>query len=266
MAVNISLAAEPIFHLGSLAVTNAMFTALVVTALLLVLGLVIRLGFRKIPRTGQSIFEMIYLFLVDTAESVTGNRDVARDLFPLLVTAFVFITLSNWLGLVPGVGSIGVHEMLHGEATIVPIVRAPTSDLNTTIALALCSVVYVQYLAIKYRGAKKYLGTFFNFSSPIYFMVGLLELLSEILRVISYSFRLFGNVFAGEVLIAILLFLTATLAPILPVLPLPFYGLEMFVGVVQAIVFCFLTIVFAGIATADHGDHGDAHAKAAVSK
>jgi F-type H+-transporting ATPase subunit a len=262
----ISLAAEPVFHIANLAITNSMLTAVAISVVLIVLALLIRIGMRKVPKTGQSVFEMIYTFLLDTAESVTGNRKVAVDLFPFLVTAFVFIAFSNWFGLIPGVSSIGHREVLNGVSQIVPVVRAPTSDLNMVIALALCSTIFVQYLAIKYRGFKAYLGTFFNFSSPVYFMVGILELLSELLRVISYSFRLFGNVFAGEVLIAILLFLTATLAPILPILPLPFYALELFVGMVQAIVFCFLTIVFAGIATADHGDHGNAHAEPALSK
>ncbi|HSI21301.1 MAG TPA: F0F1 ATP synthase subunit A [Verrucomicrobiae bacterium] len=266
MSVLISIAAEPVFHLGHLTVTNSMLTAAGVSLFLVIVALLVRLSLRKIPKTGQSIFELIYGFLVDSAESVTGNRNVARDLFPFVVTAFIFIVASNWFGLIPGVGSIGVHALHHGEEVLVPIVRAPTSDLNTVLALALCSVLYVQYLAIKYRGVKSYVGTFINFSSPINFFVGILELLSEILRVISYSFRLFGNVFAGEVLIAILLFLTATLAPILPILPLPFYALELFVGAVQGIVFCFLTIVFAGIATADHGGHGDSHAEPAVSK
>jgi F-type H+-transporting ATPase subunit a len=266
MPVSISLAAEPVFHLGTLAVTNSMLTAVGVSLLLIIIGLTIRLSLQKIPRTAQGVFELIYGFLVDAAESVTGNRDVARDLFPFIVTAFIFITVSNWLGLIPGVGSIGHHEVVKGFEQFVPIVRAPTSDLNMVIALAVCSVIYVQYLAIKYRGAKKYLGTFFNFSSPIYFMVGILELLSEILRILSYSFRLFGNVFAGEVLIAILLFLTSTLLPIIPIIPLPFYGLEMFVGIVQAIVFCFLTIIFAGLATADHPEsHDPEPAKVAVS-
>ncbi len=269
MPVVISLAAEPVFHLGTLAVTNSMLTAVGISLLCLIFGIFVRLALRQIPKTGQSIFEFIYDFLVDAAEKVTGKREVARDLFPFIVTAFLFIVLSNWFGLIPGVGSIVVN---HGVGPV-PIVRAPTSDLNMVIALALCSVIYVQYLAIKYRGIKSYLGTFFNFSSPIYFMVGILELLSELMRVISYSFRLFGNVFAGEVLIAILLYLTSTLAPILPVLPLPFYFLEMFVGVVQAIVFCFLTIVFTGIAVASHDEAGHAHdepaldpAKMAVSK
>lgn len=257
MAVAISLAAEPVFHLGSLTVTNSMLTAVALSLLLTIAALFIRVSLRKVPGTGQNIFEAVYGFLVGTAENVTGNRAVAKDLFPFLATAFLFIIISNWSGLIPGVGSIGYEAVHHGEHVLIPLVRAPTSDLNTVIGLALCSVIYVQYLAVKYRGTRNYLGTFFNFSSPIYFMVGVLELLSEILRVISYSFRLFGNVFAGEVLIAILLFLTATLAPLVPILPLPFYFLELFVGAIQAIVFCFLTIVFAGIATASHGEHAD---------
>jgi len=259
MAADISIAAEPVFHLGTLTVTNSMLTAAILTVSLVILALFIRRALKPVPGTGQNIFELIYTGFIDISEKVTGNRAVARDLFPFIITAFLFIVLSNWSGLLPIMGSIGIHE---GDK-LVPLFRAPTSDLNTVIALALCSVAYVQYLGVKHRGAKNYLHTFFNFSSPIYFFVGILELIAEFTRIISYSFRLFGNVFAGEVLISVILYLTMTLAPFLPILPLPFYFLEIFVGVIQGLVFSFLTIVFAGIATADHGD---SHAEPAVSK
>ncbi len=262
MAADISIAAEPVLHLGTLTVTNSMLMAVIITVILTCIAIWVRSSLRPVPKTGQNIFELIYTGFIDISEKVTGNRDVARDLFPFIISAFLFIVLSNWSGLLPVMGSILVH---HGEHSV-PLLRAPTADLNTVIALALCTVVMVQYLGIKYRGAKGYLHTFFNFSSPIYFFVGILELIAEFTRIISYSFRLFGNVFAGEVLISVILFLTISLAPVFPILPLPFYFLEMFVGVIQGLVFCFLTIVFAGIATADHGDgHSEPHAKAAVS-
>jgi F-type H+-transporting ATPase subunit a len=255
----ISLAAEPIFQLAGVPVTNSMLTALLVSGSLVIVAVLLRLRLKQVPRAFQSTFELLYAFFVQTAERVTGNPRLARDLFPLVTTSFLFILVSNWSGLLPVMGSVGIHESHHG---LVPLLRAPTSDLNTVIALALCSVVYVQALAIKYRGIRSYLHGFFNFSSPISFFTGLIELLSEGMRIISYSFRLFGNVFAGEVLIATVLFLTMTLVPLVPVVPLPFYGLELFVGFVQALVFAFLTIVFAGIAAASH----DSHPKAAASK
>jgi F-type H+-transporting ATPase subunit a len=255
MAAEISLAAEPILHLGSLTVTNSMFTAVLLTVVFIFIAAVLRRGLSQIPSAAQSVAEMVYDGLISTAEKVTGRRDVAKDLFPFIMTAFFFIVFSNWSGLLPGVGSILIEGSHHGKPAMVPLFRAPTADLNTVIALALCSVFYVQYLAIKYRGARDYLSTFFNFNSPIYFFVGLIEFVSEWTRIISYSFRLFGNVFAGEVLIATIVLLTATLAPIIPIIPLPFYFLELFVGIIQALVFCFLTIVFAGIATASHGEH-----------
>jgi F-type H+-transporting ATPase subunit a len=263
MAAEISLAAEPIHHIGAFTVTNSMLTAVIISVVFIVLALVLRMRLSTIPSSGQSILEMVYDGVISITERVTGNRHVAKDLFPFVVTAFFFIVFSNWSGIMPGVGSILIEGYHHGKPALVPLFRAPTADLNTVIALALCSVIYVQYLAMKYRGVRDYFSTFFNFNSPIYFFVGIIEFVSEWTRVISYSFRLFGNVFAGEVLIATIVLLTATLAPILPFLPLPFYFLEIFVGLVQALVFCFLTIVFAGIATAAHGEHAQLASTAA---
>lgn len=177
---------------------------------------------------------------------MVGRADVTRAIFPFVFAAFFFIVLSNWSGLIPGFSSITIGS--------VPLFRAPTSDLNTVIALALCSVIYVQYLGIKYRGARKYLAVFFNFQSPIYFFVGILELISELIRPISYSFRLFGNIFAGEVLLTVIIYLNSTFLPYFPIIPIPFYTLEIFVGLIQALVFCFLTIVFTAIAIGDHGE------------
>ncbi len=244
--MNISLAAEPIFSISGLTITNSAFTAVLVSFALIIIAAVLRVGLLTIPKRAQTLAEMIYDGLLGITKNVIGREDVAQELFPFIITAFFFIVISNWSGLIPGFSSI-----LHGET---PVFRAPTSDLNTVIALALCSVAYVQYLGFKYRGIKGYLSTFFNFSGPIYFAVGIIELISEIMRPISYSFRLFGNVFAGEVLLAVIIFLNSTFLPFTPIIPLPFYALELFVGVIQALVFCFLTIVFASIAISDHGE------------
>jgi len=253
--VNISLAAEPVFHLGNTPISNSIFTGWIIVALLVIGALVFRATLKKIPGKIQSVIEMIYSYLLTTTENVIGRKDVADNLFPFILTAFLFILVSNWSGLLPGFGSFGVKEVLEGHDTLVPLFRSPTADLNTVLAMAVASVIYVQYLGFKYLGTKKHLKKFFNFSGPIYTFVGLIELVSEFTRIISFTFRLFGNVFAGEVLISVIFYLTYTLLPYVAILPLPFFMLELFVGMIQAFVFCFLTIVFTAIAVADHGDH-----------
>ncbi len=133
------------------------------------------------------------------------------------------------------------------EAIFVPYLRAGTADLNMTIALGLMSIVIVQIMGVAHQKIG-YFGKFINFSGPIEFFVGFLEIISEISRVISFAFRLFGNVFAGEVLLAVI----GSLVPIIA--PMPFYGLEIFVGFIQALVFAMLSVVFFNMATLGHGD------------
>lgn len=257
MAVAISLAAEPVIHIFNIPITNSIVTGWVISVILIVAAIILRKGLKKIPGKFQNVIEMIFGGLLSTTEKVIGRKDVAKDIFPFVITAFFFITLSNWSGLLPGFGSFGIREVHDGVAGITPFFRAPTADLNTVLAMALISVTYVQYLGVKYTGRKAYLGKFFNFSNPIYTFVGIVELISEFTRIISYTFRLFGNVFAGEVLISVIFYLTYTLLPYVAILPLPFFFLELFVGMIQAFVFCFLTIVFTAIAVVDHGAHPD---------
>ncbi len=140
------------------------------------------------------------------------------------------------------------EEKSEHHAVMTPIFRANTADLNTTIALGLLTIVFVQMFGFMHLQLG-YLGKFFNFSSPIMFFVGLLEIISEFAKIISFAFRLFGNVFAGEVLIAVLLYITKV------VIPIPFYGLELFVGMMQALVFSMLSLVFYNMATQSHAEH-----------
>lgn len=138
------------------------------------------------------------------------------------------------------------QEESHTE--FIPLFRAGTADLNTTLALALISVIATQAIGIKYLGIP-YFGKFFNFKSPVFFFVGILELISEIAKIISFAFRLFGNIFAGEVLLVVIAFLIPILVPV------PFIGLEIFVGAIQALVFMMLSIVFMSMATHGHDEH-----------
>lgn len=139
-------------------------------------------------------------------------------------------------------------EVAEKEAVFVPYLRAGTADLNTTLALGLFSQVMAQIIGVKYLGLS-YFKKFFNFKDPIMMFVGVLELVSEFSKVLSYAFRLFGNIFAGEVLLVVM----SALIPV--VVPMPFYGLEIFVGFIQALVFSLLSLVFFNIATLGHDEH-----------
>ena len=248
-----------------------------------------------LPRGLQNVFEMIIEMLYGLAESVLGKR--AKQVFWLGATIFLFVLFANWLELFPGVDSVGILEHpkepgiaysrngallslpeVKNEAPkteakpaeqeyqgweLVPFVRAAATDLNVTLAIALISVVMTQVygfqaLGIQYMGkflATKRLGDG-NPMGLIDLIVGALELISEFAKIVSFTFRLFGNIFAGQVLLFVM---AAFLIPFLVFGTLIFYGLEVFVGLIQAIVFMMLTFVFIAMATAGHG--GEEHAE-----
>jgi len=158
--------------------------------------------------------------------------------FPIFAGFFLYILLNNWFGLLPGIGSLLFHHL--------PIFRGNNADLNATISLALIAFVLIQLNGMKYLGVKGYLKKFFNISNPINFFVGILETISEFSKIISFSFRLFGNIFAGEVLITIMAFLIPVLVTF------PFLLLEVFVGLIQALVFSMLSAVFLSMAISHH--------------
>lgn len=237
--MEISLAAEKIAHIGPLPITNSMALSWIATIGLIILGLLATRNIKLVPSGIQNFFEMIIEFLFNTVNSVLENETISKKYFPLLATIFIFIITNNWLGLIPGVGTIGIHEIVGGKATLVPLLRSGNADLNTTLALAVTAVIAIQVFGVSAIGAVKYSKKFFNFSNgPIYLFVGLLEFIGEFARMISFSFRLFGNIFAGEVLLTVVAFLVPVFAP------LPFFALELFVGFVQALVFTMLTLVF----------------------
>lgn len=216
---------------------------------LILLGLAAFFIFRKlsiVPNFLQNILEFFMEGFLRTMEGVFGSREKAEKYFPVVATIFLFVLISNWLGIFPGIGSIGFYEEIQGEKVFVPFFRSAASDLNFTLALAVVAVFLVNILGITAVGAGKHISKFFSFKGPIDFFVGLLEFISEIAKMISFSFRLFGNVFAGEVLLVI----TAFLIPYL--IPVPFLMLEIFVGFVQALVFAMLTMVFISIAVTHH--------------
>ena len=240
--LNISLVAEKIFSIGSLPVTNALLLAFLVLVVLAVLAVILKNKLKMVPGMLQNVSEVVIEGALGLMDSVLGDRKKSEKYLPLVFTIFIFILFSNWSGLIPGVGSITVGQ----GAGAVPLLRSPASDLNLTLALALIAVTMVNVFAISIVGLKERVSVFINFKSPINLFVGLLELISEFARIISFTFRLFGNVFAGEVLLAIM----ALLVPYL--VPLPFMFLEVFVGFIQAFIFGMLTLIFVALATTPH--------------
>ncbi len=245
--MQISLRAEEIFHIGSFPVTNSVLLASATLVVLAVFALVLRRGMRMVPGGIQNIAEIIIGGALGLMDSVLGDRRKSEKYLPLVLTVFLFILFSNWLGLLPGVGSLVVRS----DGGAVPLLRSPAADLNFTLALALLAVTFSNALGIAVLGFKGRLSTFFNFKDPISFFVGILELISEFAKIISFSFRLFGNVFAGEVLLTIMAFLLPYVAPV------PFMFLEIFVGFIQAFIFGMLTLVFLSMATS--GGHDGEH-------
>ncbi len=238
---HISLAAEKLWEFSGLPITNALLTTWFVMGIISVLAFLATRRLRMVPSHGQSMAELIVGGLYDFFQTVSGKH-IAR-FFPLLASLFLFIIIANWVGLLPGVGTVG---FFHGEE-FTPLLRGATADLNTTLALALVAVFAIQYFGFTTVGFH-YSSRFLNFTSPIYFVLGILEFVSELSKVISFAFRLFGNIFAGEVLLAVMAFLMPF------VVPLPFLMLELFVGFIQALVFSMLTAVFLGVAVS-HGEH-----------
>lgn len=244
-----TLASEPIFHIGSFEVRNTLITSAMTILLLLTIGLVLkRKKYALVPGGFQNFIESIVEGLFDFFDSVVGDRKKTEKFFPIVATIFFFVIISNWMGLMPGFGSIGLWETHEGHTVLVPFLRSTYADINTTFALSLIAVTSCQVMGFAMLGFKGYGGKFFinPFRDPIGSFVGILELFSEFSKMISFSFRLFGNVFAGEVLLVVITFLVPYIAP------LPFYGLEIFVGFIQALVFSFLTLVFLNLATTSH--------------
>lgn len=328
---HVSIAAEPLWPTNAF-FTNSLLTTFIVDLILIGLAFAARSQIKEIPTGLGNFMEMVVESLYNLTESVAGKN--ARKFFPWVATIFLFVIISNYSGLIPGVGSIGLeyadadayHALLegdaaghadvivtedavvvaeaehgaeaehaaeaehgaaaesvteteaehgteavataegeHGEAAedahhslFVPLFRAPSADLNVTFALALITMILVQYFGFQSLGSN-YFTKFFNFNTGKGFMrgifafSGILELVSEFAKIISFAFRLFGNIFAGEVLLGVMAFLVAFLVPV------AFYGLELFVGFIQALVFMMLAVVFFSTAVVSHGDHGDDH-------
>ncbi len=269
---HIQIPAEAIAGVGTFPITNTMLAGWISVIVILAITLRAVGQSRDVPGRMQGFVEVVIGFFLNLCESVAG-RERGRRFFPIVGSIFLFLVVSNWMGLLPGYTTIEIREWHapvsaeaatekkddhaaeddHGKSGVVPLLRAASSDLNTTLALGLISVLLTQVYGLRYLKGE-YIQRFLNFrEGPIGFYVGILELIGEFAKIISFTFRLFGNIFAGEVLLAVIVFLLPWVAV------LPFLGLEFFVGLIQAFVFAVLTLVFMTLATTSHAHHEDGH-------
>ncbi len=246
MHETVSIAAEKVFQIGPLAINNALLTTWLVMAVLIAFAYFAGKSIKKVPGQLQNFAEMIIENLYETIENIAGEN--TTRFFPILATFFIFIITANYFGLLPGIGTIGLFQTHDGHEAFIPLFRSANADINLTLALALVSVVITHYYAVTTVGIKSYLARYFSLN-PIYLFVGLLEIVAEFTKLVSLSFRLFGNIFAGEALLVTISGLFAFIAP------LPFMMLELLVGFVQATVFMMLTLVFMSILAEKHEAH-----------
>jgi F-type H+-transporting ATPase subunit a len=200
--------------------------------------LVIRKNLKAIPGTLQLICESFIEYFRNFTEQIAGK--FTNAIFPWFASFFIFIFFSNILGIIPGFGTIGFFSGGDETGTFSPLLRTATSDINLTLALAIVSIVATHALSIRYNGIWEYLKRWFSLN-PMYLFVGLIELFSEIMKIVSFSFRLFGNIYAGKVVLH-------TISEMVPIIaPVPFLMLETIIALVQALVFSMLTMVFMSI-------------------
>ena len=323
---HIQLPAETVFKLPffftDYSVTNTSISLWIAILLLILISFLGTRNRKDVPGRLQNFLEIIVEFFLNLVESVSGSK-AGRKFLPVVMTIFLCVITSNWLGILPGVGTVGLvetaevlcehksHHLHHSDyhhsddhhdshhsskctddvlkeigdekltpfqgtgflkiivpgtkdeetkklSTVVgdsntgrllPIIRGASTDLNTSLAIGIVAMIFVQIWGFQALGIKGYGSKFISFKSPIMFFVGLLELIAEIARIISFTFRLFGNMFAGEVLLVAMAFLI----PLIGIIP--FMGLELFVGLIQAFIFAMLTLVFGVSAIADHNEH-----------
>ena len=303
---HISIPAEPLLKHSLFGIWNLTNSILVTWIVIILLTIVSFYGTRNLKETPgrfQCLLESIIEYFVGLAEDIGGKN--GRKFLPLILTIFIFIVASNWIGILPGFGTIGIlehakdyihhkeeiaekaHEKLDLKSVklhiyegngpiailplgsvnneidahtyehdgvpknkragvLIPFLRSANTDINTTLALAIVAMIMIHWWGLRQLGTRKHLSKFFTFKGGVVgFFVGLIEAISEIARVISFTFRLFGNIFAGEVLLMTMAFLI----PLVGIIP--FLGLELFVGLIQAFIFAILTLVFASTATSD---------------
>jgi len=261
----VELPSEPVFHIGHFSVTNTLIASWFTIIVLVVLSLVFTYKMKLIPGRRQGMGEAIVEGLLNFVESVAGKKH-ARMLFPGVATIFIYVISNAYLALLPFFGSIGIIEH---DGKFVPLFRSANTDLNVPLSIAMMSFIFVETWGMRSVGVVHYLSEFFNVrqflqglkelftgkikTGPmnivfgfISLFVGVLEIFSHLTRMLSFTFRLFGNMTAGEILILVSCFLIPL------VFTIPFYGLELLIGLIQALIFSGLTLVFGTIASTPH--------------
>jgi len=278
--IGVQLTPETVLTLRGFKITNSLLASWLAMAILILLAASATRRVADVPKalSLQNAVEAVVEALHSFMEGIVGSK--ARTFFPVVGTLFLFILTANWLGLLPGVGSVGLWEEQSGQRVFAPFLKSPTADLNTTIALASCAVISLQVYGIHFRGLTGYgsrflpIGRFVRFfrasswgEKPkpslllrgfLDLFIGLMELLEDLTKILSFSFRLFGNVFGAEVLLAVIAFLVPY------VVSIPFIALEVFGGFIQAFIFAVLTTAFLGAVTG-HGEEPEAEGPATPS-
>ncbi len=273
---DVTLYAEQITHIGPLPITNSLLTSWIAVLVIVIIATALRLKLKEIPKGIQNFFEVIFEGAMSLCDQVTGSRAISNKVFPLAISIFMFVLVNNWLGILP-VGGFGLLQHSKEGTAFVPFIRSGTADINTTLALSLMGVIGANIFGIISIGIWKTFNKYVNLKAlggivtkirkepmviivaPVTFFVGILELVGEFAKITSLSFRLFGNVFAGEVL---LVSMSALLAYGLPI---PFLFLEIFVGVIQAFIFAILVLVYFTIASQDH-EHEEHEVEVEIEK
>jgi F-type H+-transporting ATPase subunit a len=249
-----------IFKIGNFTITNSILYAWVCSILILILSIVVARMVRVKPRKGFiQFFELGTDFITNLIASAMGSREKAIKYAPYFVSIFFFIVLSNWLGLLPGVGEAITH---HG----VPVFRPFTADLNGTLAVACVSMFFIQLFSVREAGLLPHLRHYFNGSlkNPMTIFLGLFEILGEFTRIGSLALRLFLNVAIGEIIISVFAYLGKFAAPLTS---LPFVILEMLVGALQAYIFVMLSVMYLAVAVKHHEQHeSEDHAEPTTAK
>jgi F-type H+-transporting ATPase subunit a len=240
--IHVAIKAEQLGTIGGFPITNTVVASSVVFIVLTLLAVFVGRRLRMIPGRLQSVFEHLIEAAYDYVAETLESRDMARRFFPLIVTMFLFIWFANMMEFIPGIGSI----LYHGD----PLLRSVNTDLNTPLALSLIAFFVIEITGILTIGIAKYGSKFLvnPLRDPVGFAVGLIELIGELVRVVSLSFRLFGNILAGEVVLTVAKYFVPYF------LPVPLMLFEIFIGTLQAAIFALLTLFFIKLAiTEPHG-------------
>lgn len=241
--IHVALSAERLGTFLGIPITNTLITSWLVIGILVIMGLLVGRGVKLVPSRIQALFETMFEFVYDYATETLGSREMAHRFFPLLMTVFLFVLLLNWFEFLPGVGSLTYNGH--------PFFRGANTDLTVPLVLAVVSFLVIEVTGIMIIGAIRYGGKFFQnpFRSPIGFVIGMIELVGEMVRIVSLSFRLFGNILAGAVIISVATFFAPYGAPGLLMI------FEIFIGTLQAAIFSLLTLFFIKLAIEEpHGE------------